>query len=59
MRNFSKTFNDAFKIINVRKLNFASSAKDLKKMFKNATMSFRKMFKNALSKLNVHINAFI
>ena len=38
MRDFSKIFNDAFEIINVRKLNFASSVKNLKKMLKNATM---------------------
>ena len=38
MRDFSKIFNNAFKITNVRKLNSASSARNLKKMFKNATM---------------------
>ena len=38
MRNFSKIFDDAFEIINVRKLDFALSARNLKKMFKNATM---------------------
>ena len=38
MRDFSKIFDDMFEIINVRKLNFASSARNLKKIFKNATM---------------------
>ena len=38
MRNFSKIFNDIFKIINIQKFDFASNAKDLKKIFENATM---------------------
>ena len=38
MRNFSKIFDDAFKIINVRKLDFTSNAKNSKKMFESATM---------------------
>ena len=73
MRNFSKIFDDAFKITNVRKFDFASNAKNLKKMFKNATMksnaqkfkfsknlkNFQKMFENASLKSNVYINAFI
>ena len=73
MRNFLKIFIDAFKIINVRKLDFALSARNLKKMFKNATIrsnvkrfeflksikDFRKMLKNTSLKLNVHVNAFI
>ena len=38
MKNFSKIFDDAFKIADVRRLNFALNAKNLKKMFENATM---------------------
>ena len=38
MRNFSKIFNDAFEITDVRKLNVALNVKNLKKMFENATM---------------------
>ena len=38
MWNFIKLFNDAFEIINVRKFNFALNVKNLKKMFKNATI---------------------
>ena len=38
MRNFSKIFNDAFEITNVQKFDFASSARNLKKMLENATM---------------------
>ena len=38
MRDFSKIFDDTFKITNVRKLNFASSAKNLKEMLENAMM---------------------
>ena len=73
MRNFLKIFNDAFKITNVWKLDFASNAKNSKEMFKNATMrsnvqkfefsknirNFQKMFENASLKSNVYINAFI
>ena len=73
MRNFSKIFDDAFKIINVRKLDFTSNAKNSKKMFESATMrsnaqkfkfsksikNFWKMLENVLLRLNVHVNAFI
>ena len=38
MRNLLKIFDDAFEIINVWKLDSASSVKDLKEMFKNAAM---------------------
>ena len=38
MRNSSKILDDAFEITNVRRFDFASSAKNLKKMFENATM---------------------
>ena len=38
MRNFSKIFDDTLEIINVRKFDFASSAKNSKKMLENATM---------------------
>ena len=38
MRNFLKISDDVFKITNVRKLNFASNVKNLKKMFESATM---------------------
>ena len=48
MQNFLKMFNDAFKIINVSKLEFATSARN-----------FIKTFENVMSKLNVHANAFI
>ena len=73
MRNSSKIFDDAFEIINVRKLNFASSARNSKKMPESATMksnaqkfdfsksikNLREMFENASSRLNVHVNTFI
>ena len=73
MRNSLKIFNDAFKITDVQKFNFASNVKNLKRMLKNVTMKlnaqkfkfsknikdFRKMFKNVLLKSNVHVNAFI
>ena len=38
MRNFSKIFDDAFKITDVRKFNFTLNAKNLRKMFESATM---------------------
>ena len=38
MRDFLKIFDDAFEITDVRKFNFASNVKNLKKMFENATM---------------------
>ena len=73
VRDFSKIFNDTFKIINVQKLDSASSAKNSKKMFENATMksnvqkfkslksinSFRKILENMSLKSNVYVNIFI
>ena len=38
MRDFLKISDDAFEITDIRKLNFTSNAKNLKKMFENATM---------------------
>ena len=38
MRNFLKIFNNAFEITNVQKLKSASSARNLKKIFENATI---------------------
>ena len=38
MRDFSEIFDDAFKITDVRKLDFALNIKNLKKMFKNTMM---------------------
>ena len=38
MRNFLKIFDDVFKITDVQKFKFALNAKDLKKMFKDASM---------------------
>ena len=73
MKNFSKIFNDAFKITDVRKLNSASNVRNSQKMFESATMksdvqkfkfsksirNFREMFENAFLKSNDHVNAFI
>ena len=73
MRDFSKISDDAFEIINVRKLDFTLNARNSKEIFKNTAMrsnaqkfefsknikNLRKMFKNTLSKSNVYINAFI
>ena len=73
MRNFSKIFDDAFEITDVRKLDSASSAKNSKKMLENATIrsdvqkfessknikDLRKMLENAFLKLNTHVNTFI
>ena len=38
MQNFSKIFNNVFKITDVQKLNFVLNARNLKKMFENAIM---------------------
>ena len=38
MRDFLKIFDDAFEITDVQKFDFALNAKNLKKMFKNATI---------------------
>ena len=38
MRNFSEILDDVSEITNVQKFEFASSAKNLKKMFENALM---------------------
>ena len=73
MRDFLKISDDAFEIIDVRKLDFILNAKNSKKMFKSATMKsniqkfessknikdFREMFENAFLKSNAHVNAFI
>ena len=73
MRNFSKIFDDAFEITNMRKFNSALNIRNLKKIFENATMRlnaqkfkslksikiFKKMLENASSRLNAHINTFI
>ena len=48
MQNFLKMFNDVFKITDVQKLKFATSAK-----------IFIKTFENVMLRSNAHANAFI
>ena len=38
MRNFSEILDDMFKITDVQRFEFASNARNLKKMFENASM---------------------
>ena len=48
MQNSLKISDDVFKITDVQKFKSATNAKD-----------FKKTFKSVISKLNVHVNAFI
>ena len=66
-------FDDAFKITDVRKLNFVLNVKNSKEMLESATMrlsaqrfkflknikNFQKMFENASLRSNVYVNIFI